>query len=212
MAEKGGNPLASTPMSRLCAALLAAIALSPAASADSALARAFTVRETGWIANLDVHRPRDRWNDVNRDITLVSLQAQRSWEFAYGLEAQAGGGAFIAQGTRINEDGFTKVASDAYGVAFGGGLRWYAFRLYGMRPFGEGIVNIAYTPSHPFPTGGSGVNGYLRAGGGLRLDLSETYAVEGGYHLSHVSNGGGLVPGNPAYNGAGWFLNLRWRN
>jgi hypothetical protein len=198
-------------MTRVLAAAFAAVLLAPAAGADGFLSRTFTVQETGWLANLDIHRPKDRWNEINRDITLASIEAWRTWEFHYGLEAQAGGGFFLANGTRTAEGTAETIRSDAYGVAFGGGLRWYGFGLYGLRPFGEGLVNIAYTPSHPFPAGGSAVNGYLRAGGGLRFDLSQRYAVEAGFHLAHVSNGGGLVPGNPAYNGQGWFLNLRWR-
>jgi hypothetical protein len=193
-------------------AAVAALLVTQTACADGFLAHTFTVKETGWIANFDIHRPKDCWNDFNRDITLVSAEALRSWEFHYGLEAMAGGGVFIANGTRTAEGTADRIRSDAYGVSFGGGLRWYPFVLYGVRPFGEGLVHIAYTPGHPFPNGGSAVNGYLRAGGGLRYDLSDRDAIEAGFHLAHVSNGGGLVPGNPAYNGQGWFLNVRWRS
>lgn len=198
-------------MLRYCLAMLAAVCASLPAHAEGFFADAFTVKETGWLANVEYHRPRDLWNATNRDITVMSFSGARSWEFQYGLEAQLDAGLFIAQGTRNEIDYSQPIKSDAYGVNFGGGLRWYVFDLYGLRPFADGYVNIIYTPSHPFPAGGSAVNGYLRAGGGLRLDLSDRYAVEAGYHLSHVSNGGGMVPGNPAYNGNGMFLNLRWR-
>jgi hypothetical protein len=211
MACRAGNPQENPlVMKRFLAAAL--IAAAPAASADTLLSRAFTVKETGWVANFDMHRPKDTWNQTNRDITLMSLEGLRSWEFQYGLEAMAGGGVFIATGTRTDLGWAAPIKSDAYGVALGGGLRWYVFNLAGVRPFGDGFVNFAYTPTHPFPAGGSAVNGYLRAGGGVRYDISKQYALEAGFHLAHVSNGGGLVPGNPAYNGQGWFLNMRWRD
>lgn len=208
-------------MTRFLTAGVAVLAMAAPVSAEttgtdttagSALARFFTLQETGWIANLDLHRPRDAWNSRNRDITVLSLSVLRSWEFRYGLELQAGGGLFIARGTR-NEPGWSNpIASDAYGVSLGGTVRWYAWEFWHLRPFGEATVHVTYTPSHPFPAGGSAVNGYLRAGGGLRADLTSRTGLEAGYHLSHLSNGGGLVPGNPAYNGHGFFLNLRWRD
>jgi hypothetical protein len=42
-------------------------------------------------------------------------------------------------------------------------------------------------------------------------DVAPRFTIEAGYHLAHVSNGLGLVPQNPMWNGQGGFLSLRRR-
>lgn len=174
-------------------------------------ARAFTLSERGWSVNAEAHRPRDAYGRINRDIAVYTLNLERRWSFRYGTEFGANGGLFVADGTR-NEPGYAAPRdSDSIGVNLGGSARQYLFAWHGIRPFAEGYINVLYTPGHPFPVGGSGVNGFLRVGGGIRIDLTDAYAIETGYHLSHISNGGGLEPSNPAYNGESLFLNLRAR-
>lgn len=60
-----------------------------------------------------------------------------------------------------------------------------------------------------FPPGGSAWNGTLQFGVGGTLRVADGVALEGGVRHFHVSNGKGLVPQNPAFNGVGVHLGLR---
>jgi opacity protein-like surface antigen len=79
-----------------------------------------------------------------------------------------------------------------------------------MRIFIEGSVEILYTPGgSEFPAGGTGINAFLRAGGGVQYQITGRLALEAHYEYAHVSNGGGKVPQNPMWNGRGGGVSIR---
>lgn len=149
--------------------------------------------------------------EANRPIDIVSVTAARVWRFPFGVQGSLGFGILNATGNRI-EPGRQPINSDATGVLLGGGLRVAPVRIGPVEPFAEGTVHFLWTAGHPFPAEGSSVNGFVRWGGGANVRLSDRISVEVGYHAAHVSNGGGLVPYNPAWNGRGGFVGLNWRS
>lgn len=152
------------------------------------------------------------------NIRVQVLEGIRSWSSTRGLELQMRGGLFHSEGARnasdIEMSNLASGDSRASGVIGGGALRLYPLNLGAARLFAEGSVQILYTSfgsNSVFPAGGTGVNGFLRAGAGLAFDVSPRLTLEAAYHLAHVSNGSGLTPQNPMWNGSGGGLAIRRR-
>jgi len=152
------------------------------------------------------------------NIRVQVVEGIRSWSSARGLELQMRGGLFHSEGARnasdIEMSNLTSGDSRATGVIGGGAVRLYPLKLGAARLFAEGSVQILYTSfgsNSVFPAGGTGVNGFLRAGAGVAFDVSPRLTVEAAYHLAHVSNGSGLTPQNPMWNGSGGGLAIRRR-
>jgi len=57
-----------------------------------------------------------------------------------------------------------------------------------------------------FPAGGTRANGLVQAGPSLAWDLSRGRSLTVGARWAHLSNGQGLGPHNPAYDGRGLFV------
>ena len=208
----------------LCAVLLAAAgpgtaAEMPAAPPDGGgstgrskaaewIDRFFTVAERAWSFSAGYYAP----TQSHRDINLKTFELARAWCFSSPLELRAEGGLFRADGTRDDAPSGISPASTATGVSGGLGGRLVVINLGPAHLFAEGSAHILWTPSQPFPAGGTGVNWFLRGGGGLSYDVAPRFAIELGYHRAHVSNSsGGSVPQNPQWNGQGGFLSLRYR-
>ena len=145
------------------------------------------------------------------DIKVEALDVGRAWRLLKVLELQARLGAFHSQGERLDDDpSVTNPNSRTSGVTFGGGARVYAFQRQPVRFFIEGSVEILYTPGgEQFPAGGTGVNAFLRVGGGLQFQMTQQLALEAHYEYAHISNGAGSVEQNPMWNGRGGGLTLR---
>ena len=144
------------------------------------------------------------------DIEVEALDLGRAWRLGSVLELQGRLGAFHSEGQRLDAPWLTSENSRTSGVTFGGGARFYAFQRRKVRVFFEGAVEILYTPgSEQFPAGGTGVNAFLRAGGGLQFQITPHLALETHYEYAHVSNGAGSVEQNPMWNGRGGGLTLR---
>jgi hypothetical protein len=125
-------------------------------------------------------------------------------------EAQGRLGLFHSQGERLDAPYLPSQNSTTSGVTFGGGGRIYALQTSHIRVFLEGSAEILYTPgSRQFPAGGTGLNAFLRVGGGLQCPLTQRLALEAHYEYAHVSNGAGSVEQNPMWNGRGGGLTLR---
>ena len=148
--------------------------------------------------------------ESNRPIDIVATTASHVWHLPYGTQGSLGIGVLNATGDRI-EPNRPPINSNATGLLLGGGIRFEPVRIGPVAPFVEGSVHFLYTAGHPFPAEGTSVNGFVRWGGGVDIRLSRRVSVEAGYHGSHVSNGGGLVPYNPAWNGRGAFIGLNIR-
>lgn len=144
------------------------------------------------------------------DIKVGTIDAGRAWRLGSVLELQARLGAFHSEGERLDAPWLTDQNSRTSGVTFGGATRFYAPRTPYARLFIEGAVEILYTPgSEQFPAGGTGINAFLRAGGGLQCQITPRLALEAHYEYAHVSNGAGSVEQNPMWNGRGGGLTLR---
>jgi opacity protein-like surface antigen len=171
----------------------------------------FDVDEKAILYSTEYYWPRGDFEEEHRKIDIALLSAHAVWQFAGGFELQLGGGLLVGQGTKSQIDDPVERDSDGYGIHAGGTLRYYLLRTGPVSAFVDGILNTAWTPGQQFPDGGSGSNGWVQWGLGLRYDVSGDWAVEGGYRHSHMSNGGGLVPHNPAWNGQGMYLGVRQR-
>jgi hypothetical protein len=144
------------------------------------------------------------------DIEVETLDAGRAWRLGSMLEVQGRLGLFHSEGERLDAPWLVDENSRTSGITFGGGARVYAFQRGNTRLFVEGAVEILYTPgSEQFPAGGTGVNAFLRAGGGLQYQIAPRLALEAHYEYAHVSNGAGSVEQNPMWNGRGGGLTLR---
>lgn len=189
-------------------ALAAGLAASPA-RADEGF---FSVKDRAWAMRFDYSGPRASFDEEFRDIGLSTLEVQRAWTFHGPFELRAGGGLTYAKGSTSEPLAATPRNNvDVLGLNAGVEARIDVARLKDVRLFVDGSVNMLWTHGKQFPPGGSGANGYVRAGPGVMVRLNDKLALEGGYHLSHVSNGAGLVAHNPAFNGKGPFLALRIR-
>lgn len=151
---------------------------------------------------------------AHRDINVSTLEIARAWRYQEFLELQAGAGLFHAEGSVGDAAPGINPDSTATGVSFGGTVRLYPVNWGALHVFAAGTIHMLWIPfidSH-FPAGGTGVNGFLRVDGGVSVDLNPRYTLEAGYRFGHVSNGSGLTPQNPMWNGQGGFLAVRWRS
>ena len=150
-----------------------------------------------------------------RDIDVMTLDLSRAWRFETAFELQERFTVFRAHGSRSDAPFGIDPDSSATGFAVGPALRCYFLDFLDIgwpRPFVEGSAQFLFTPGTAggFPAGGSGVNGFLRAGAGVLLRLGPRLALEATYQwYSHVSNAAGSSPQNPMWNGRGGSIGLR---
>ena len=144
------------------------------------------------------------------DIDVETLDIGRAWRLGSVLELQARLGAFHSNGERLDAPWLGNQDSTTSGVTFGGAARLYPFETQHVRLFIDGAIEMLYTPGgNQFPAGGTGINAFLRAGGGLQFPITQRLAVEAHYEYAHVSNGAGSVDQNPMWNGRGGGLTIR---
>ncbi len=150
-----------------------------------------------------------------RDIDVMTLDWSRGWKVWGAFELQERLTALHAHGARTDAPYGVDPDSTATGLAVGPAVRFYFLDFLGVepaRPFLEGSAQFLFTPgtADGFPSGGSGVNGFERAGAGILFRLRAHLAMEVTYQwYSHVSNGVGLSPQNPMWNGRGGSIALR---
>lgn len=82
-------------------------------------------------------------------------------------------------------------------------------RIGPITPFVEGAFGAVYT-SEDFPPDGTKWNYTQRYGVGLDVRVSEQIELALGYRHMHLSNGKGLGPQNPSYDGDGLVLAVFW--
>jgi len=149
----------------------------------------------------------------HREIDVTAFDFTRSWRLGDAFEIQRRLGLFHASGHRSDVPYGVNPDSTATGVTFGVGGRLYPlyFLSSPARVFVEGSAQVLYTPNtQEFPAGGTGLNGFLRAGAGFQFELRPSLAIEASYQwYSHVSNASGLSPQNPMWNGQGGTVALR---
>jgi hypothetical protein len=180
----------------------------PAAAPPGLLARWFPLTQTADWLSVSYYTSAQDYNDIN----VEALDLARAWRLGNILELQGRVGAFHAQGTRLDAPYPDLYASNSTttGATFGIGSRLYPLAVRRMRIFVEGSVEILYTPgSSDFPAGGTGLNAFLRTGGGMQYQITRQLALEAHFEYAHVSNGGGQVPQNPMWNGRGGGISIR---
>jgi hypothetical protein len=150
----------------------------------------------------------------HRDIDVMVLDLSDAWKFCRVFEFQGRFTLFHAHGSRTDAPSGVDPDSTATGFAAGPAVRFYPFDVLGserVRPYLEGSAQFLFTPDtrDGFPSGGTAVNGFLRAGAGVKFQLGQRSAIEATYDwFSHASNGVGLVPQNPMWNGHGGGIAL----
>jgi hypothetical protein len=165
--------------------------------------------ETAWLVGIDYYAPQPGFDRENRDIDVENLRVARAWHFADGWEFQFGGAFFRASGTRTtNTSPPSLERSDALGVTVGPVVRWNFLQLGRVRLFASLGIGLSYTNAD-FPAGGTPWDFFLRGGAGASFRISRTNWVEAGFWWTHISNGTGIVPGNPAWQGRGVSVSLR---
>ncbi len=197
-----------TALALAIAPALAILSAAPASAQDVPILGGVT--DEAWVFEAEHFTTRGDFQEAIRDLEGVSLSAMRAWRFSSGLEFQLGGGLFHADGTTTELFSPTPpVESGADGIRAGGRIRYNFPELGPARPFVDGYAGVGWTPGSPFPAGGTAVNGLATWGGGVAFAVDNRWAVEAGWRNQHISNGGGLVEHNPAWDSQGAFLSLR---
>jgi opacity protein-like surface antigen len=104
----------------------------------------------------------------------------------------------------------TRYASDTSGFSTSAFARLYALGSPRFDLFVEGAGGFIKF-KEPFPPNGTIINGLLRYGAGLRVGISRRVSADVGYRHAHISNGMGLVPLNPSFDGNGAFAGITMR-
>jgi hypothetical protein len=178
----------------------------PASAPAGLISRWFPLTQTANWLSVSYYTSAQEYNEIN----VEALDLARAWRLGNILELQGRLGAFHAQGIRLDTPYQYSSNSTTSGATLGIGSRLYPLAVRRMRIFLEGSVEILYTPgSSDFPAGGTGINAFLRAGGGVQYQITERLALEAHYEYAHVSNGGGSVPQNPMWNGRGGGISIR---
>jgi hypothetical protein len=178
----------------------------PASPPPGLIARWFPLTQTANWLNVSYYTSAEAYNEVN----VEALDLARAWRLGNTLELQGRLGAFHAHGTRLDAPDLHDPNSTTSGATFGIGSRLYPLAFRRVRIFIEGSAEILYTPGgSEFPAGGTGLNAFLRAGGGVQYPITRQIALEAHFEYAHVSNGGGSVPQNPMWNGRGGGVSIR---
>jgi opacity protein-like surface antigen len=199
----------------LCAATLPAVGnaasgdappSAPSSASPGLLARTFPLTGTYDWLSVSYYVTSQSFYDID----VQTLDIGRAWRLGSVLELQARLGAFHSNGERLDAPWLGNQDSTTSGVTFGGAARLYPFQTQHVRLFIDGAVEMLYTPGgNQFPAGGTGINAFLRAGGGLQFPITQRLALEAHYEYAHVSNGAGSVDQNPMWNGRGGGLTIR---
>jgi len=182
--------------------------LQPASAASGVIDRWFPLTQTANWLSVSYYTSAQGYNAIN----VEALDLARAWRLGNILELQGRLGAFHAQGTRLDAPYPYLGASNSTttGATLGIDSRLYPLAVQRMRIFIEGSVEILYTPgSSDFSAGGTGLNAFLRVGGGVQCQITRRLALEAHFEYAHVSNGAGQVPQNPMWNGRGGGISIR---
>jgi hypothetical protein len=137
-------------------------------------------------------------------IDLGLIGAGLEWRAAPTLRLQTL--ALLMGGTGTAGNGWT-----ANGGA-GGELaaRLVPFPLGPVRPYLRASGGLLLFLRGPFLPGGDRYDFILQLGAGLELPIGERLSLFGDLHVVHLSNGQGLGPFNPAFNGEGGLFGVTY--
>jgi hypothetical protein len=167
--------------------------------------------EFALAVDLQYYAPAPGFNSHYRDINLLVAQAALAAHFRHGWEFQFDALALRASGTAILSSSPPippPVPSNALALGFGPLARWNFLQFSRFRLFidGEGDFILA---DRPFPPHGTIYDFFLRAGGGVSVQVSDSYWVETAFRVAHVSNAQGFVSDNPTWDGVGLSIGVR---
>ena len=160
--------------------------------------------------DVEYYAPLDGFNRQNRDIDLQVASVALAAHMPHGWEFQFDGLAVRAHGYRTLPSGAPspQVPSSAQALGAGPLARWNFLQFRGFRSFVEAEGDLLLF-DRPWPTFGTINNFFLRAGGGVAVQVGPSYWIESTFHWAHISNGECFCQGNPAWNGRGLSLGLR---
>jgi opacity protein-like surface antigen len=165
--------------------------------------------DDAWSYEIERFGPRGSYEEAARDIDVTTISAVRAWRLRYGLELRAGAGLMLTDGySTLDAPPYTHQSADAYGVQTQIGLRYNLDLGDRARLFVDGAHGFSALNTD-FPEGGTNWNGLRRWGYGAAFDVTDTWTLEAAYRATHMSNGRGIGPDNPSYNGEGVFLAAR---
>jgi hypothetical protein len=153
--------------------------------------------ENAWMTSAEFYTPLpglERRSNVQGDIR--ALRISRAWHFSNRLEFQLGG----------------MVQKTASATGFGPLLRWNFLEKRCWRLFTDGGADFVQTGSPAFiiPWSGDGYTFFLRAGGGVSIQLHRSYWLETSFRWAHVTSSFGPGADNyPRWSGQGLSLTLR---
>ena len=197
-----------------CALAFAALAASQAACAA----------DSEWKPTLNAvslyvesFAPEDSYRDIQVD--ALNLEYERRIGYAPLSRVGIGGivSGYSAKGTSYDlsklftapDAGVYPVDTTGWGIQ--GLLRLYLIDEPRFTLFVEGAAGIAFFDDR-FPPEGTKLNFTRRYGLGATVRLSEDFDIMGGYRVAHISNGNGAgAPDNPAWDGRGPYVGIRWR-
>lgn len=160
----------------------------------------------GWLLRAESLGPREGFAEDFRDIDIDTLELLRVWRLPWGLEFQLGGGPLVTRGESSEPLSPAPPAdSGTWGLHLGPGLRLRSPSWRGFSAYAETSLHLLWT-ADPFPAHGSRYNGLIRRGLGISYALGQHHALEAGYRFAHVSNGSGVNPDNPSWDGTGIWL------
>ncbi len=111
----------------------------------------------------------------------------------------------------LGATGSTENGRSANGGAGGElALRLIPFPRWPVRPYGSLSGGFLLFLRGPFLPGGDFYDFILAAGAGLELPLGPRVALVGELHATHLSNGQGLGPFNPSFNGWGGLVGVNY--
>ena len=161
-------------------------------------------------AGMDYFTPTIR----DRQIDTVNLNAylwQKQYE-PWRLKLKLGITATRPTGTTGLREDLNKGTSNerlpdssAYGIGPNMELQWTAFRIEKLSMHIEGSAGLIFYDRR-FPTGGDYYNGMYQIGPGIGYSIGDYGQLSVGCRWMHVSNGQGITPKNPSYEGLGIIL------
>lgn len=101
-------------------------------------------------------------------------------------------------------------SADGTGLSASAFARFYPLQVAAFSLHLDVAAGVLWT-SDAWPPGGTSTNGIYRFGVGFEQSLGREWGITAGLRYLHVSNGGGLVPSNPAYDAIGGHLGVGYR-
>lgn len=148
----------------------------------------------------------------NRQIATTSLHWRRREKAFFGDRLTLRLGATVTRATgrieQLGDQGAYTLASPGWGAGPALDSRFTLLARDGWRLTLDSTVAVLLYDRR-FPTGGKHHNGMLQAGPSVGATLAGGSRIDVGWRWMHVSNGQGLGPHNPSYEGTG--LTVRWR-